>query len=398
MLRDLILLFLLLFAGEVISADALRDYLEAQTRYWGIHEAMTATDMDKLVELKQKADRAGLTTEERTKAYEDLFQFVQKLRAIPIGKVPSAMAAGFWSEEQSRIPSPNHVAKPGELANFTKRGTGSISMILIPDLGGDWSVFDSYMQRNQERFTLYAVTLPGFGGSAPPVRPEKLDFAKREWWNNAEAAILRLMAEQKINRPYILGHQAGAYLAMRLALNRPQLVRGAIVLNGLLYAPVAGIPQNATASERARIVNSWTPVELFPNPSESMYRGFMLQFSAWNCKNKQRQESLAVLAAKSGSHAWWNYFAELATTDLSAEIKAVKLPMLVLPSIHDPESPGFETSKVTLEQWKGLDHSTSSLPITVVPIEDCRGYATEDQPAKLDAAIRNWTAKSQDSR
>lgn len=393
-MRPNLVIWFLIFPGLIgFATDTLRTYLETQTRYWGIHETITTADMDKLVLLKEKADQTGLSMEARTKAYEDLFQFVQELRGVSIGKVPSAMAAGYWSEGQSSFPSATEIAKPRELGNFTKRGTGAISIILIPDLGVDWSVFDSFMQRNQPQFTMYAVTLPGFGGTAPPARPERLDFGKREWWKNAQAAILQLIAKEKIDRPLILGHQAGAYLAMRLALDEPQLIRGAIVLNGLLYAPVPGIPQNAKTAERAKIVNSWTPVELFPNPSQSRYRNFMLQFASWNCKDKQRQETLADLAAKGGPSTWWNYFAELATTDLSSEIKAFKVPLLVLPSLHDPASPGFETSKGALEQWKNLDHAISSLPIAVVPMEDCRGYATEDQPAKLDEAIRAWIAR-----
>jgi len=376
---------------SAFAADPLRDYLQEQTRYWGVEKTMSTADLDMLVELKRKADLPGLNQEERTKAYTDLFHFVQKLRGIPEGRVPGAMAAMYWSDGASFMPPALPSAKPRQLGNFKKRGSGKVPMILIPDIGSDWSVFDSFMQRNQTQFTFYALTLPGFSGTNPPPRPERLDFGKMKWWNNAADAVLDLMAREKMDRPVILGHQAGAYIAMKLALQHPERIRGAIVLNGLLSAVIPGMPQNATISERVSFVNRLAPAELFPYPTPEKYFQVMMQNASWFCKNKERQEYIARLMTVGAARVWWNYFAELATTDLTAEIKNLKVPMLVLPSIHDHDSPGFESSRVTLDQWASLEPSKGSLPITIVRMEDCRAYATEDQPAKLDEVIRQWT-------
>jgi hypothetical protein len=161
----------------------------------------------------------------------------------------------------------------------------------------------------------------------------------------------------------------------------------------LLYAEIPGIEKTATHEQRAALANSWTPVELFPTPSQERYRSFIEQGQAWFCKDKAQQAKFAELASKDKASTWWNYFGELATTNLSNDIKSLKVAMLVLPSVHDKESPGFQNNKVALDQWSPLDHSVSSLPITVVRMEDCRAYATEDQPQKFDEVIRNWTSK-----
>ena len=383
----------LMLCISIVQADELRNFLESETRYWGIHETIHSTELDQLVVLKRKAESAGLSRDQRIQAYTELFQYVQKLRGLPEGKVPAASAINFWSDGQPLVPSTHAITNPGTFGNFKKRGTGPIAMILIPDLGTDWRVFDSFMQRNLSRFTFYAVTLPGFGGTNPQRRPEKLDFGTMDWWDNATKALLNLIANQKLTRPVILGHQAGSYLAMKLALHNPKIIRGAVVLNGLLYAPVPGIPEKATRAERVRIVNSWTPAELFPNASQAQYRSVMLQSAEWFCKNKERQKKIAEMLSTSRPSVWWNYFAELATTDLTTEIKGLKVPMLVLPSVYDAGSVGFESSKIALSQWDPLDHSVSPLPITVIRMEDCRAYATEDQPQKLDEVIRAWTGR-----
>lgn len=393
MKRTLMAVVILLFNVVAFGADPLRDYMQAQTKYWGIDQTISKEDFDKLVDLKQKADLPGLTIEQRTQRYTDLFQFVQKVRGLPVTKVPAAMAASNWTEGVAPVPPATISAKPGQIGNFKKQGTGKIPMILIPDLGADWSVYESFMQRNNSQFTFYAVTLPGFGGTVPPPARNKLDFGAMKWWNNAETALLDFIAQQRIDHPILLGHQAGSYLAMKLAIEKPQLVRGAIVLNGLLYAEFPGLEKTATHEQRVAIANSWTPVELFPTPSQEKYRSVIEQGQGYFCKNKEQQAKFAELASKDKPSTWWNYFAELATTNLSNDIKTLKVPMLVLPSVHDSESPGFQNNKVALDQWSPLDHSVSSLPITVVKMEDCRAYATEDQPQKLDEAIRNWTSK-----
>jgi N-formylmaleamate deformylase len=393
-MKRIVVFLFLLSTSQLFGRDILRDYIEEQTEYWGIRKTVTAAELDQLTELKRKAEQPGLTSEERTKAFTDLFQFAQKLRGFPGNRVPAAMATASWGPGQPLVPPVSPTAKPGQLGSFKKRGTGTIPMILIPDLGADWSVFDSFMQRNQSLFTFYAVTLPGFGGTDAPNRPDTLDYGKMDTWNNATVAVLNFIKKEKINRPVILGHQAGSYLAMKLALQHPEMFRGAIVLNGLLYASFPGIAENAPIPERIKFVNSLTPVELFPYPSSDQYRAILMQNAAWYCKEKKCHEWLSRLTAQGRPATWWHYFAELATTDLSREIKTLKVPMLVLPSVHDRDSPGFEYNKVALDQWNPLDHSVSKLPITVIQMHDCRAYVTEDQPVKLDEAIRNWTRAS----
>jgi pimeloyl-ACP methyl ester carboxylesterase len=391
MLRIFLAFLFLSISLPAYCGDPLRDYLEAQTRYWGIQERVSEDQLNTLVKLKKKADQPGLSQEDRTKAYTELFQFAQKLRGLPEGRVPAALAASYWSEGEPPVPVPIPSAKPAELQNVIKRGNGKIPAILIPDLGGDWTVFDSFMQRNSAQFTFYAITLPGFGGTNPPPERTRMDFGTLEWWTNAMTGVIELIQKEKLNKPVILGHQAGAYLAMELALRRPDLTRAVIVVNGLLYAPIPGIQGNATKAERIRIVNSWTPAELFPNTSEAQYRSVLMQNANWFCKDPKRQEYLVSLIAKSRSVIWWNYFAELATTDLSKEIQNLKVPMLVLPAIYDRGLPGFEAaSKTALDQWLPLDGAKSSLPIHIVKIDDSRAYIMEDQPAKFDHAIRTW--------
>lgn len=390
-MRVLTITFLISFYMAVgfASDNNLRAYLEKQTHYWGIQA--TKADVDQLFELKQKAEAPGLSMQDRTKAYTDLFQFVQKLRGIPQGKVPAEMAAGFWSEGTPPFTSDPPSGKPGVFEKVSKQGNGKIPVVLIPDIGVDSSVFDSFMQKNSSEFTFYAVTLPGFGGTKAPPAHRVLDFGKLEWWNNAQTALENLIVKEKLDRPLLIGHQAGSFLAMQTALKHPELTRGVIVLNGLLWAPVQSIPANSSVAERVRIVNSLTPTELFPHPSKSQYLDFMTKNAAWFCKDEKRQKEIAEIMSQPDQRVWWNYFAELATTNLSDPLKNLKVPMLVVSSIYDSALQGSEMyNKIAIDQWTSFNRS----PISVVQMQDCRAYATDDCPVKLDDAISHWISAS----
>ena len=58
------------------------------------------------------------------------------------------------------------------LGHVEQRGAGPTPVVLISGLACDWTVWEDFMDRNTERFTMYAVTLPGMAGTDAPPKPE----------------------------------------------------------------------------------------------------------------------------------------------------------------------------------------------------------------------------------
>src|SRR4051794_4581202 len=114
-------------------------------------------------------------------------------------------------------------------------------MVLIPGLVSDWSVFESFMTRNADKYTMYAVTLPGFGKSqAPPQPAEGESYTAGAWMANAERAILQMIDEKKLDKPVVVGQALGGHLAMRIAVLHPEKVKSVIVLNSMPAYPIGG--------------------------------------------------------------------------------------------------------------------------------------------------------------
>lgn len=97
--------------------------------------------------------------------------------------------------------------KPFELGKVQKSGTSKIPMILIAGFGYGGNIFDDFPSANKEKYTMYAVTLPEYGGTPVPPMPDlAISFGERTWFRNAEKAILNLIEKEKLIQPVLLTH------------------------------------------------------------------------------------------------------------------------------------------------------------------------------------------------
>jgi pimeloyl-ACP methyl ester carboxylesterase len=279
-------------------------------------------------------------------------------------------------------------ARAGELGSVLKKGHGKTPVILIPDMPFSGHVFEDFARRHNADFTMYAVTLSGFGGT-PALPPfERRDYAQRRLWTNAEDGVMNLMRHETIRGAVLIGQQAGAYLAMKIALDHPESVRAVVVLNGLLFMPMPST-QNPSgkidAEMRNKIAEGMLPVELLPRPSPECYAAYIEKIASMFCRNPERGKALAEDAGNSDPYAMWDYFSELISTDLSDEIKNLKVPLLAVPSIPDIEM-AQKIPTTSLNQWKEVQ----SPMVTVAPVENSRSYATEDNPEALDRILEKF--------
>ncbi len=84
------------------------------------------------------------------------------------------------------------------------------------------------VKRFETRHEVYALNLAGFCGR-PPVEPPIYD--------KVVADIIRLIKEQRVRQPVLIGHSLGAHIAYRVAIEASDLTGGVIALDGL---PVLG--------------------------------------------------------------------------------------------------------------------------------------------------------------
>jgi pimeloyl-ACP methyl ester carboxylesterase len=284
----------------------------------------------------------------------------------------------------------------GTLGGVIRMGTGSQPVILIPGLGFGGGVFRELMDAlGPERYRMYAVTLPGFGGTAaPPCPSETTSLGEQTWTNGAFAAIERLVKEENIQHPIVVGHWlTGTQLAVRYALAHPSDVKAVVLLAG---APRQFITDSAyakyysTPERRVAAVDNYLAPRWFKTVTRETWddNNFLPQDYA---VDPVRGLRLWREAASPDLHVWIRYLCEFNAQDLTTEMHKVSVPTLLL-------KPGLEgLGQGSLNYMKDTYCHTSwgrSLEanpmITATTIARSRACLWFDQPKVVTESIATF--------
>lgn len=300
-------------------------------------------------------------------------------RMMALGALCALAASGYAAEnvEQPPVTPPAHV----EI-----RGTGPVPMVLIPGLACDWTVWDSFMSRNEGAYTMYAVTLPGFAGSdPPPTPPEDAKFGDGPWLANAERAVVQLVEEKGLARPVVVGHSLGGHLAMRLAAEHPGMFRSAVAVDGMPAFPLSGPGIEMTREQRETFAST-----MFRSMSATPDEAWRTQQKQWVMQmvtDPTRGESIAAMNARTPKTVVCRYMAELLAADITAEVKKSETPILMVAAVAPSGTPGSSAESVRTI-WTSFSEGTKT--VNVVYFEDSRHFVMDDAPEKLDRVMERW--------
>jgi pimeloyl-ACP methyl ester carboxylesterase len=413
-----------LTAGAVVSVLAQGDEqrlaeAKAQTlsylRYFKFESKFSPKEIDRLAELRVKIHSPSTSLEDRQGALKEFAMML--FRAAGTNPMPPEPAfenfAKNFGQSLSQLVNDSGAKTPagstplGNLGAVEKRGRGPIPMILIADVRTDWSLYRKFMDRNADRYTMYAVTLPGYGGAPAPPRPETFDLKSTPWWDGAEKGVINLIEKNRLTKPVVVGTAASSYLATRLAVNHPDKIRAAVVISGNVYAAfrsLANPDYPATPEERVDVlmkqpgangmISEFMPALMASRESaeariKTLAPAQLAQFSA-GVREIERARALAVDDAASSDPRAYRYNVELFASDLTGSLKNLTVPLLAIPAIHDDNAPG--QGGPAPSQWYEAKMKYPAIPLTVVPFENTRTYITEEAPQELDRAIEAFLA------
>jgi len=289
-------------------------------------------------------------------------------------------------------PPAYQMAPLGTLGGVSQSGVGSQAMILIPGLGFGGDVFDELVARWKDKFRMYTVTLPGFGGTAaPPCPAESVSFGEQTWTNGALLAIENLMKQENIKRPIIVGHWlTGTQLALRLAMNHPEDVRAAIILAGsarMVSTDTTRMPRNLPLERRVAGIDRYMAPRWFKTVTRATWddNNFLPGDYAVNPVCGLR---LWRKAAEPRLHVWVRYLCEFNAQDITLELNKLTIPTLVVqPGLdgiyHDPGNNYMEA--FAHASWDGVADTNPKIKRVTIP--DSRACLWYDQPEKLDAVV-----------
>jgi pimeloyl-ACP methyl ester carboxylesterase len=292
-------------------------------------------------------------------------------------------------------PSGYKTARLGTLGGVVRTGTGTQAMILIPGLGFGAGVFEQFMAERADKCRMYAVTLPGFGGTAAPPSPgEPTSFGEQTWTNAALGAIESLIKDEDIRNPIIVGHWlTGTQIALRLAMKHPGKVRAVILLAGsarMVITDPAGAAYYATLEKRVATIDTYLAPKWFKTVTRATWddNNFLPGDYAVNPVLGLR---LWRQAAAPPLHVWVRYLCEFNAQDISLEMDKVTVPTLILEpglegAYHDPGNDYMDA--FLHKSWEG--RTGSNPKITVKTIANARACPWVDQPQAVNDAVAGF--------
>ncbi len=292
------------------------------------------------------------------------------------------------------LPEGYKTSKLGELGKVVKMGTGKTEMILIPGWGFGWDIYDSFMKSNLDNYTMYAITIPGFGETqAPPMPKAGTSYGEHQWNEGVIKGIVELINKENLNKPVIVANfLQGTQIAFWLAYEHPELISSIIIIGGM--AKYYNAQNDYTLSQRIWYADNIMAPNWFKFVKvQTWHNGNFLadQYSKTPAKGKEIWEK----SAKIPIPILVQYLCELIASDITVRFKDLKVPALVLiPSFNEEflsldenqyVKPYFQLS------WQGATEANELIQVKY--INNSHLFIMDDQSEILNKEILNFVKK-----
>lgn len=261
-----------------------------------------------------------------------------------------------------------------------RHGDHGRPLILIPGLqGGPW-VWQQTIAQLQKNHVVYAVTLAGFDGMPAPGDGGNL-------FDRADASLLQLIEQHKIDKPVLVGHSLGGTLALRFAGEHPDLVSGVVAVDGLPIFPgmerVSAEQRQAMAAQMRSTMAASTPEQF-----QAQSLGYMQKIGVIDPLVAARY---APMNARSDIKASAQYMAEDLAFDGRAGLKNAHVPIL---EISPYNAPDFSVPPMVMSEAQKVAYYQSLLAnapnAKVLSISPSRHFVMLDQPARFQQALDDF--------
>lgn len=255
------------------------------------------------------------------------------------------------------------------------RGEGR-DLILIPGLASTAAVWTGTASRLADRCRLHMVSVRGFGELAPQANSDGAIMTA------VSRDIVRYIAEQRLDRPAIIGHSMGGQLGLRVASDAPRSVGRLMTVDSSPFFAALISPQ-ATARDVEPIAQVAYQAIQFLGDDALMSRGRQMGvelggasdalFSSMGWQGGDRR----VLAQS---------LYEVMTVDLRARLPVISAPVTVTYGWSANESsPRSRTDSL----FRGA-YARLRTPATFERIEGAEHMVMIDRPNQFIAAVNRF--------
>jgi pimeloyl-ACP methyl ester carboxylesterase len=283
----------------------------------------------------------------------------------------------------------------GAIPEFTKVGKGKLTLLLIPGLGFDATVFDDFIKANKNNYNMYVVTIPGYGNTkAPPMPTAGTSYGDQSWNKGVIEGLVKLIEKENLKRPVVVGHFVqGTQLALRMAIDHSDKIRSVIILGGpaKFISIINGEPKEFPLNGTISYVDKNTAPTWFKQINKNDFNDGNYLPEIYSLDNTVGDD-LWKQSASVELPVMVRYLCEFFASDIKMEFAKIKCSVLVLRAMFSDKVLQMPINNYVSPQFiNSWDDAAAKNPlIRVHDIQNSASFVWKDQPDEVYKAIKTF--------
>ena len=218
-------------------------------------------------------------------------------------------------------------------------------MIMIPGLTCDGAVWDTTIEALGDQYQYHVLTLPGFAGQAP------LENLEAGFFDQVRTLVYNYIDENQIEKPIIVGHSLGGFLALQIGVEKPDLAEKLVIIDALPFMTAIQMPTATEESAKPFAENMKQQMRAAASQTDEQKRTFQQMQLQSLIRNKKYIEIATNWGVSSDMNTVAQAMYEMYTTDIRADLAKIEIPTLVLGAWAAYESYG-STKESVMNMYK----------------------------------------------
>ncbi len=275
-----------------------------------------------------------------------------------------------------------------KLPELVIKGKGEINLLLIPCMSCRWNEWEEFMDRNIEKYKMYAITIPGYGGTPIPNLP--MNTKHTPWRDNALNGLSELIDQYELDHLTVIGHSWGSMLAIQLASIRKDVISKVISIDGSIES-TSWVPlsKDEKLVQADNVIQDYT-TKLSNAEEWSKFNGASVGNALGNkdsitTETMNYRIKLLTSFMATNRNAMLQYWRENLLIDLTKYLKDVSVPILDIQSFS-----GNEQKKQKEQYLNTLKACKAPSNVTSLIMYDTKHFIMYHRPLKLDCIIQDF--------
>ncbi|MEO1049125.1 MAG: alpha/beta hydrolase [Bacteroidota bacterium] len=197
-------------------------------------------------------------------------------------------------------------------------------IVFIPGLTCSGDVWDETVEQLKKNYECHVLTLPGFAGNAPLADHEG------KYLEKMTNMVVSYIESNKLEKPIIVGHSLGGFLALNIAVTNPDLPSKLVIVDGLPFMTaiqMPGISAEQATGFAQNVKNQMLAAAKQPEEKRMTSQKMMLKSMIID---EEQIHQAAQWSVASDPETVGQAMYELFTTDIREDLANIKVPTLVL--------------------------------------------------------------------